>query len=481
MKKIKQENSDEIAEKSLRNSVKEGSAHSIMAGIGESFVTPFAISIGATSFQIGLLKALPNLASSIFQPFSAELIDTLHKRKKILLAAVFLQAMIWIPMLINALFFRNTYFLLLLFSLYGVFEAFISPAFASWIGDLVPHDRRGRYFGMRNRITGIVSLLSSLLAGVILSYFEGVYAYSGFAILFFVAFAARMISFSYFAKMHEPEYFIRQESKFSFAEFLIRMPSTNYGRFVILLCLMSFAVNIAGPFFAVYMLRDLKFSYITFTLVTVTSTLVTFLVMSYWGKYSDIFGNKKIFTITGFLIPAVPLFWLFSHNIYYLIFAQVFSGFVWAGFNLATSNYVFDAVKPEKRARAVAFYNSLQGLAIFIGAAAGGILAPYLTGAQQRLYLLSELQVLFLISAILRFIFVLILLPMIKEVGITPRKENELQLFIRLVAVEPSRIITSTVAKGIKTTQNAVGKIGYKRADMKEIDVHDEFVPKKRK
>jgi hypothetical protein len=46
----------------------------------------------------------------------------------------------------------------------------------------------------------------------------------------------------------------------------------------------NFTVNLATPFFAVYVLRGLGFNYVTYIVVNGCATRGNFLSLSFWGK-----------------------------------------------------------------------------------------------------------------------------------------------------------------------------------------------------
>jgi MFS family permease len=179
-------------------------------------------------------------------------------------------------------------------------------------------------------------------------------------------------------------------------------------------------VAISGPFFTLYMLRDLKFSYGEFTLITAVNALTQFLTMRYWGRLCDRFGNRKILALTGWLISFVPMLWVLSPNFYAIVIFQICAGLVWSGFNLSAGNFIFDAVSPAKRARCVAYFSLLNNTGISLGAILGGWLALYMPGTLLLfgwpLLLASSLQVLFLFSGLLRLLISAIFLARIKEV-----------------------------------------------------------------
>ena len=64
------------------------------------------------------------------------------------------------------------------------------------------------------------------------------------------------------------------------------MPYSNFGKFVIFISIISFATAIASPFFAVYMLKDLDMSILSYTIITVGSALTSLLFLPVWGNLS---------------------------------------------------------------------------------------------------------------------------------------------------------------------------------------------------
>src|SRR3989338_61160 len=314
IKTKKTKTKEEKVNKSLKYSVLDGSFFSVMTGFCENYISLFAIKVlNATNAQIGLLSSLPRLISSIFQLATIKVTNKVGSRKKVIVASALMQALMWLPIIIIPFFVKDfsIYYFILFVTLYFFFGSFGSPAWSSMMGDLVPENERGKYFGMRNRITGLVAFISVFGGGFLLSRISRVDIFLAFTILFLIACIARLVSVYFLNRMHEPKYEAKEEeSYFSVWDFIKGMRTRNFSKFVLWRCLMAFAVSISGPFFAVYMLRDLKLDFMTYTLIISASSIASFFAMAYWGKYIDRYGNKKIFTIAGFLIPIIPLFWL---------------------------------------------------------------------------------------------------------------------------------------------------------------------------
>lgn len=414
-------------EKTMNLSIKEGAASSVMSGLGVSYVSLYGLALNANNAQIGLLSSIPGLLSPITQIFSSKLMEK-FSRKNLIVFGVAFQALMWLPILfLSFLFEKNLFleylpiFLIIFYSFYAIFGAIASPSWFSLMGDLVPEKIRGKYFGKRNKITETIALISMLIGAFVLDFFKtkGIILI-GFSILFFISCIARLISAKYFTEHYEPELKTEKGYYFTIWQFLKKSTSNNFGRFVIFVALINFATMISSPFFAVYMKSNLGFSYATFTFVTLAASVSSILFMPVWGKFSDKYGNRKLMKIGGFLIPLIPILWLFSKSAWYLaLVPQFVSGFGWAAFNLAASNFIYDSVTPQRRAICVTYYNVIVGVGTFFGATIGGFLAQYL-----MINFMNKLLFIFLISGIARFIIFAVMFPMIKEVRKVKRKEN---------------------------------------------------------
>lgn len=399
--------------RSLSASLRDGVSHSIMLGAGENYLGPFGIFLQATTLQIGLLATLPLFFEAIAQWISALTLDRFRSRRTVIFWWATIQAMLWLPIAIlpfspgrgelSAL------LLICLVTFLHVATGIIHPVWSSLMGDLVPLGSRGRFFGNRNRLTGLGSFVSLLLAGAILHFFErGELAAAGFAVVFLIAMLARFNSASWLRRYEDPEYCVLPEDTFSFWQFLRRTPASNFAKFVFFFAAMNFGVAFASPYFALYMLRDLHLSYLEFTAVSVVSAISQFLTFRHWGDLSDRFGNKKILNICGWGICFVPMLWLFSANLMYIAAIQVIAGFVWAGFNLASANFIYDACSPPKRARCVAYRGVINSVFVLAGSIAGGYVAVRIPAALTLGPIswqpLHSLTLLFLFSGLLRLV-----------------------------------------------------------------------------
>jgi MFS family permease len=297
----------------------------------------------------------------------------------------------------------------------------VVPVWNSLIGDFVAATTRGRFFGHRNRLAGMSTFVSLLLAGGTLHLFKKIgLPEVGFLIIFSVAFLARLNSVYWLSRYNDPEFKLTPDQVFTFRQFLRRSPHSNFAKFVFFVGAINFGVALSAPYFALYMLRDLHLSYVEFTVVVGVSTISQFLTFRYWGGLSDRFGNKKILNLCGWGVGIVPILWLVSPNILYLMLIQVYGGLVWSGFSLSSANFIFDAVTPPKRARCVAYQGLVNGVFVLTGSLLGGYAAGHLPRSLsigpwswEPLFILHAI---FLISGLVRLVAAGIFLRKFKEV-----------------------------------------------------------------
>ncbi|MHB8481198.1 MAG: MFS transporter [Nitrospiria bacterium] len=413
---------DSGSEKSLSYGIKDGAFYSLMTGIGESYLIPFALFLKASSTQVGLIVSLPQLFGAFFQLFSVYLLSRLNNRKQLILSGVGLQALSWLPLLWIPLFNPEhaVFYLGLGASLYFILGNLASPPWNSLMGDMVPSFQRGNYFGRRTKVMSLCSFAGLCIAGVALHFTQKAGSpAAGFILIFMAATFFRLVSFYYLRKMEEPAPSSPIE-KFYLLNFYRHLKHSNFLRFVVFAALISFSVQFAAPFFAVYMLHDLHFTYLQYMSVAGMAILSQYLTFLYWGNFSDRFGNRMVLKITGLMLPVLPVLWLFSTKFFYILTIQILSGFVWAGFSLSISIFIFDAVSSEKRAVCIAVYSTLNALGIFFGALTGGLFSRVFPVSfnlfHWNFHLKSNLMFLFLISGILRLIVYLTFLPKVQEV-----------------------------------------------------------------
>ncbi|HEU4345921.1 MAG TPA: MFS transporter [Candidatus Binatia bacterium] len=418
---------------SLSASFKDGIFAALMGGITDHYATPLALFLGATVQQIGFITALPNLLSSLSQFFAVRVIYWVGGRLKLLVRLVFSQAslILCIAMLPWVQLSYRVELLLVLLILAALCGGLAGPAWGSLMSDYIPPRQRGRYFGWRNKILGSVAVGSVIASGLLLYSFREISYSAGFFILFSLAALARYASARFISQMDEPPHRKDPASDFTFIMFLARFRESNFLKFVVFTACLNFASFLAAPFFVVFMLRDLQLSYLTYMALQVCSALASLIALPLWGRHADLVGNVRVLRLSALFSALIPIFWLVSSHPVYLMLVQMWAGFSWSGVTLSSGNFIYDAVTPQKRIRCIAYFNIINGLALFLGASVGGFLAlrlPPLFG--------FPLLGLFAVSCFCRLSVYMLLSRCFREVR--PARQVSIQeLFFSVVGIRP--------------------------------------------
>lgn len=427
---------EEKKKRNLRLAIWEGVFTASNVGCGETYVPAFAIALGASNIQIGLLASLPNLIAALVQLNTPQFVKALQSRKKLINAFVLLQVLMWFPMMaIPFVSFKGNeiLFLIAFYTLYLSFGSLTLPAYGSLLSDSVSEAGRGRYFSWRGKVIGMMTVLSGFLAGFIL-YGCSSHVYWGFAAIFSLAAMAKFASNCFLFKLHDFPYRMARDYYFSFLDFVRRLPESNFAKYVFSIGFFHLAAYMAGPYFTVLMLRDFGFSYLTYTILTTAAAVSSLLSLTYWGKHGDEFGNTKLFKISGILISFIPLFWFVSHEVWYLFLVQLVAGYLWGGFNLCCANFIYDVSIPEKRVYCISYYNVVVGVGIFVGTLLGGYFSNHLPP-----FLGYRIFSVLLLSSLGRMIVAWFMLPQVKEVR--PVKSiTRKDLFLRIIGFNPIKV-----------------------------------------
>jgi MFS family permease len=455
---------DPQVDRSLRHSVSDGVAMAVQTGSGENYFNAFAVHLKASNGQIALLASLPPLVGSAAQLLSAWLGRRIGSRRTLILLGVRLQAAMWLPIILLPPLFPGHAMMLFLVCAVFYYAAgnLISPQWSSLMGDLVPPRKRGRYFALRNRLATFTSFLSLVCAGLVLHLFDGAgLAYVGFAAIFIMATAGRMVSAWHLSKMHDPPGKVAVLETRPQVDLWQRVRHSSFARFTVFFAAMHGAVAVASPFFTVYMLRDLHYSYLQLMVGLAASLLAQVVMLSTWGRLCDRYGNRLVLAITGLLTPLLPAFWMLSTDYTYLVLVQGYGGAVWAGFVLSANNHVYDLVPPHKRVTYLAYHAVFANTATFGGALLGGWIALNLpaefTFGQHAVNLPSTLLWVFFFSFALRLAAALALLPQMRGVVATVRPRRRSSLPVRFLRLDA---LVHAVDSGLRQLR------GFARANM---------------
>jgi len=401
-------------------SILEGAFATLMGTlIGGAFLTGFAISLGADSFIIGILAAVPLLAN-VLQIFGSYLIDRIGDTKRVCIIYVILHRFFWFLIVISPfillkvqLYDIRIWIFVVLLAVASIFASISSVSWNSWMADLIPAKVRGRFFAKRNMLAQIVGMLTALLAGLFLDYWQGLPGDSqfqsyGFVYLFAIGTLAGLVSIFLLNKTRHP---IKKELVDSGFLKRLKLPLKyiSFRHFIIFTACWGFTVSLVSPFFSVYMIRTIKIPFSIITLFTVISGITGIIGMRIWGKFIDKYGPKPLLYICSIGASIIPALWIFATVDNYTIiwYINIISGFFWSGIGLASSSMMMNLAPSKDNAVFFAVFAAITGMAGALAPIFGGYLVSVFTNIS--FLNLTGLKMLFILSSILRLSTVLLL------------------------------------------------------------------------
>jgi hypothetical protein len=389
----------------------EGAATSV-ENAGISYQSASLLSAGATTEQVAMLSTFSNFIFALILFKVPALIKFSDSLKRAVVALSAVSSLSWIPLILVSLFLTgiSPSLLIILWVVSLVPDFMVGPLRDKWLADLVPSGKLGRYLSLRTIISTGSYLGCFFVMGYALDHFQSG-LFNGFSFVFSFAFLASLISLVLYLVLKVPVPAGEpQQAQMGLFGFIKEVKQNELGIFIVFATLIIFSSSICGTFFSVYMLRDLHFTYLTFTLVVSIEFIARIVSAQFWGKLIDSAGAIKTLKIASFMIPMIPVLWLFSSNVGYLLFVQTISGITWGAFDLCTQAYLCRASPPEKRLHYIVYHRSIVTLA-----SAGGPLLG--AGLLDVIYPLFGSQILsiFLLSGVLRFLVVIGLVPLLKE------------------------------------------------------------------
>jgi MFS family permease len=250
---------------------------------------------------------------------------------------------------------------------------FSNPAWTGMTADLVPEKIRGSYFGSRNSLIAILGSIATLSSGSLVGWGNGLKLWPnfGYTLLFGLTFGFGMVATYFFSKVPDLGKKIERKRRGFGALLRGMMQYPVFIGFLAFSFLWNFSLMISGPFFNVYMLKDLGATPLWIGITATTGNLVQIFAMPLWGRRVDARGDLKVLVLTGFLIPFLPLLWMLTSAPWHPGILNAIGGFIWAGFNLANFNLLLKMIPASDQQEGAAIYQGLVLLSTALGPLAG--------------------------------------------------------------------------------------------------------------
>jgi len=247
----------------------------------------------------------------------------------------------------------------------------VSVLWTSWMADLVPEKERGRYFGLRNGVLGLMGTLGNLAAGGLI---DSVGRPEGFLLVLGLAVVVGISSTFILRRQFEPPSASIAPSR---AELWQPLADRKFRGYLGFVALFMGAVSVGGPFVFPLFLDYARMTFTQVGLWTLIAASCGLVLGPLLGRLADRIGHWQVLLFSsGVAALVLPPLWLAGGpgQLQTIWLAAVGDALAWGGIGTALVNVALHSAPPEKRSLYLAWFWMTFAVGSVLGALLGGIL-----------------------------------------------------------------------------------------------------------
>lgn len=351
----------------------DGWLYTFMTGLIDSSLAIFALALGLSEANAGLIQTVPLLIASVLGLSTPLVIRRLSGYRTYVSTWAGMQGLTAALLVFLALRGAAPTWLVFFAATLHVSGATIAgSAWIAWASRFVPTQTRARYFARRNRHLQVGLLCGLMLSGWILKLSESTTAASltGFAVVFAIGGVARLASAWIMRGTRDAASI--QEEPINLATAIRPGAARAEIRFITFAFGATLAMNIAQPFWAPFAKEHLAHPYFTYFVLFACMILGKILSTFPLGAIADRFGPRVLALVAvGAMIPA-PLLWLLAgDSILGMAIAQLLTGVGVQGMELSIILLQLGSLNPRQHTALLSVQTLITNLATVAGSVIG--------------------------------------------------------------------------------------------------------------
>jgi MFS family permease len=379
---------------------------------GSILLTLFLLEwLRADKWQIGLVLTMTYLGPT-FEPLGAWLVERFGRRRRLFLAGFLVNRLPFllfavIPMLGSSQASRDLgiaiVFTVIALTRVGCHLA--TPAWWSWVADLVPERGRARFFGCRTQCASAVTAASLIIGLTLLHTCGGMNNRPLVSALFAAGALFGILDILLYLGVPEPPF--REQGKKrnrkknlspSFLSYVLgplsflrdfRAPFQEraFRQLILGMGIWSFSANLVLPFVPVYQRGEvlagrplgLGISFLSLAGLNVLASMATMLTARKWAGWATRLGTQRLVLVgSGYLFVNLAYCLIGPAAMGLLIALALVSGVLTGAWTVSTNQLLLAVAPRSKRSFFVSAYNFTNGWLMAGGPLLGGILADRL-------------------------------------------------------------------------------------------------------
>lgn len=355
-------------ERNIRINIYHGITSIMAINLAAPFIGIFAVRMGASNFQVGLLSSAPALVALLCMIPGGKYMDRQAQAKPAVVSLILAQRVFYLLMATVPFFAPDirAWLVVMFATIMNGPASIANVGWQAFISRVIPISFRADAFAARNRLSNIAGTLVVLLAGKLI---DAVGSPLGYQIAFAGAFLMTMVEIWVFRKMDEsedaatkPKTSVEGERAGvlkSIVEDIRDIVSHGpFVRYTIASIVFYLCWQAPWPLFTLYQVKVLGANNMWVSLLSLANTSGSLLGYGFWVRQIHKHGNLKTLFISSLGIFVVPLAYALSKSLMTVAAFNLLTGAVFSGVNLALLNTLLEVTPEEKKATYIAYYTT---------------------------------------------------------------------------------------------------------------------------
>jgi MFS family permease len=373
----------------------------LLNGLAATFVSVFALRLGASTGQVGWLTALTALVNVVWLLPAARLIERRPRRLPLIVLTGFLQrlgylAMALMPFVVLT---GRVEMLIAINTLIALPAAVINTAITSFLPDLTSPEKRGNVVSSRWLILSAMATVAALVGG---RFLDLVPVPLNYQLLLGTGALLSLLSLRYLRRIEVPEAVIsgragQPRERYSWQRLRHSLSAVfshrQFSRFSLASFVFYWGLYLPGALWSVLRVRTLGASDTWIGLIAVVVNGTTILGYFAGGKAIARWGDRRVLLVTSLTVVLYAFTTALVPTIGWMIPTSILGGLSWAGCNLALFNVMLGVCPDDHRPTYIAFYTALMNVTAFAGPLLGAALSEW-AGIRQAFVVSSGVRLL---------------------------------------------------------------------------------------
>lgn len=359
-----------------------------MLASAATFNAAFALRLGATNAEVGLLTSIPALMAVLISIPAGHFLNHISKRKPWIVGSLVLYRSVFLVIALLPFFHQpNRNLAVIVIGLLVVFSSsahFFNVGFIPMLSDVVPIGKRASVFSARNIVYNLSLSICGFLFGI---WLEEIIFPANYQIMYTVGFITALLSLYYLIKVKVPDSVVQPKGQkksdkktllqnwrslketLSHHQGFIRITGDTF--------LHGIGVWMAGPLYILRYMRDLDASEAWLGLNSTILTTATIIGFALWRWLMPRWGEPVTLKRTIVLVGVYPLLVGLLPSLPFILIATAINGLIIPGVNLSHFNTLLQVTPEHNRPGYTAAYMTIANIGAFLGPLAGVALANF--------------------------------------------------------------------------------------------------------